>query len=322
MNFVVFDLEWNQSNTGKEPEVKEMPFEIIDIGAVLLNQNRKMVSEFNQLVRPTVYQQMHYMTSKIIHLHMEDLKKGRFFSEVMEEFLTWCGEDYVFCTWGPLDIYELERNMNFYGMVPLSTSTIRFLDVQKLFSIAHEDGKSRRSLEYAIDFLNMEKDIPFHRAFSDAYYTAKILAQIEEPVLANYSFDTYILPRTKEEEIHVNFDDYSKYISRVFEDKQEALSDKEVISTKCYLCTNNRNLRKKVRWFTPNGKHFYSIAVCPVHGFMKSKIRVRRAEDEKVYIVKTCKFISEEECNKIAQKQVIAKEHRKTRKKIAKSGNF
>ena len=37
MNYIVLDLEWNQSNTGKEPQVKELPFEIIDIGAVKLD---------------------------------------------------------------------------------------------------------------------------------------------------------------------------------------------------------------------------------------------------------------------------------------------
>ena len=37
MNYIVIDLEWNQSNTGEEPEVKEIPFEIIDIGAIKLN---------------------------------------------------------------------------------------------------------------------------------------------------------------------------------------------------------------------------------------------------------------------------------------------
>ena len=37
MNYIVLDLEWNQSNTGKEQEVKMMQFEIIDIGAIKLN---------------------------------------------------------------------------------------------------------------------------------------------------------------------------------------------------------------------------------------------------------------------------------------------
>ena len=77
MNYVVIDLEWNQSNTGEEPEIKEIPFEIIDIGAIKLNNEKKMIDEFNQLVKPTVYQHMHKITSKLIHLHMKDLQKGR-----------------------------------------------------------------------------------------------------------------------------------------------------------------------------------------------------------------------------------------------------
>ena len=113
MNYIVLDLEWNQSNTGEEPEVKEIPFEIIDIGAIKLNSDRSMIDEFNQLIKPTVYLHMHKITSKLIHLHMRDLQKGRPFKEVMNEFLEWCGDDYIFCTWGPLDLYEMKRNINY-----------------------------------------------------------------------------------------------------------------------------------------------------------------------------------------------------------------
>ena len=45
MNYIVLDLEWNQSNTGKEPEAGQIPFEIIDIGAVKLDDGRKPVGE-------------------------------------------------------------------------------------------------------------------------------------------------------------------------------------------------------------------------------------------------------------------------------------
>ncbi len=301
MNYIVLDLEWNQSNTGKEQEVKEIPFEIIDIGAVKLDKQRKVTDVYNQLVKPTVYEQMHLITGNLIHLHMKDLENGKPFTEAMELFLSWCGENFIFCTWGPLDLYELQRNMHYYQMEPLSDKPIRFLDVQKLFSIAYEDKKSRRSLEYAIDHLKIEKDVPFHRAYSDAHYTAEILSLIDESVLENYSIDTYILPKTRQDEVHVMFHDYMKYISREFPDKQKAMEDKEVTSTKCYLC--RRNIRKKIRWFTPNGKHYYSISLCPVHGYMKSKIRIRKSGNDKVYVVKTSKFISKEECKKILQKK-------------------
>lgn len=312
MNYIVFDLEWNQSNTGEEPEVKEIPFEIIDMGAIKLSNEKIMVDEFNQLIKPVVYQHMHRITSKLIHLHMQDLQKGQPFTTVMSEFLQWCGDDYIFCTWGPMDLYELQRNMHYHHMDSLSDTPLRFLDVQKLFSIAYEDRKSRRNLEYAIDYLKIEKDIPFHRAFSDAYYTAKILACLEEEVLENFSIDTYVLPKSRKEELHIQFQNYMKYISREFTDKQKALEDWEVISTKCYLC--HKNLRKKIRWFSPNGKHYYSVSLCPVHGYMKSKIRIRKSENDGVYVVKTSKFISEEDCQKIMQKRDQAKEHKKTGK--------
>ena len=69
-----------------------------------------MIDEFNQLVKPSVYRHMHKITSKLIHLHMQDLQKGKPFVEVISDFLSWCGKNYIFCTWGPLDLFELQRN--------------------------------------------------------------------------------------------------------------------------------------------------------------------------------------------------------------------
>ncbi len=318
MNYIILDLEWNQSSTGKEEVSKILPFEIIEIGAIKLNNERKMASEFSELVKPQVYHEMHRITRRLIHLQMEQLEKGHPFTEVMAQFREWCGEDYIFCTWGPLDLTELQRNIRFYALEPLSDGPIRFLDVQKLFSIAYEDRKSRRTLEYAIDYLSIEKDIPFHRAFSDAYYTGKILSLLNEQVLTNYSFDVFHLPKDKETEIHVIFDNYAKYISRGFADKIQALEDKTVTSTKCYLC--HRNLRKKIRWFTPNGKHYYSVSYCDRHGYMKSKVRIRKAEDGRVYVVKTEKFITEAEVEDIRNKKEKTKKQKKD-KRTSKNQN-
>lgn len=313
MNYIIMDLEWNQSNTGTEKEVRELPFEIIEIGAIKLNKDHKMIDEFSELIKPVVYKEMHHITRKLIHLQIEELEKGRPFPEVMGQFLNWCGEDYIFCTWGPLDLTELQRNIRFYGMKPLCDRPMAFLDVQKLFSIVYEDSKTRRALEYAVDFLEMEKDIPFHRAFSDAYYTAKILAGLPDPAIEKLvSYDVFMTPKTREDEIHVVFDSYAKFISREFADKTEALADREVSSTKCYLC--HKNLRKKIKWFSPNGRHYYSLAYCDKHGYMKGKIRIRKAESDRVYVVKTLKFISEEDAGKIAGRQDRARELRRQKR--------
>ena len=322
MDYIVFDLEWNQSNTGREPEIEDLPFEIIEIGAVKLNNEMKFISEFSQLVKPKVYQELHYITRKLIHIQMEELQCGKPFPLVMDEFLEWCGKDSIFCTWGPLDLVELQRNMCFYDMEPLSDKPFKFLDVQKLFSLAYEDGKTRRNLEYAIDFLKIDKDIPFHRAFSDAYYTGKVLEKInnaevdrENRILSNYSFDVFNLPKKKKDEIYVIFDNYAKYISREFNDKSDILLDKTVMNTKCYICRKNN--KRVIKWFTPNGKHYYCVSCCDKHGYMKSKIRIRKSEEGKVYVVKTMKFISTEEVDLIVTKQEKAKEIRR-KKRLSK----
>ncbi|MDR0219794.1 MAG: exonuclease domain-containing protein [Lachnospiraceae bacterium] len=316
MDYIILDLEWNQSfNPLTDPLALELPFEIIDIGAIKLDEHCVVLDEFDQLVKPQVYKRLHYITSKIIHLRMRDLMKGNPFPQVMREFLDWCGDDYIFCTWGTSDLVELQRNMRYYYMTPLHNGPLRFLDVQKLFSIAYEDGKTRRALEWAIDFLRLPKDSAFHRAFSDAYYTARILSGLPEGVLRYFSYDTFILPQSRAEEIHADFGSYHKYTSVEFANKDEALSDREVMSTCCYRCEGRRSLKRKIKWFSGNGKQYYNVAYCPVHGYMKSKLRLKKTTDEGVYVVKTAKFISQEDFTDIFEKMKTVKEKTSTRRR-------
>ena len=43
MNYIVLDLEWNQGNPAHEPEVYGIPFEIVEIGAIKLNDKKEMI---------------------------------------------------------------------------------------------------------------------------------------------------------------------------------------------------------------------------------------------------------------------------------------
>ncbi len=311
MNYIVFDLEWNQSNDEKHA-VSSLPFEVIEIGAVKYSGEREQIGEFHELIRPQVYREMHHITGRLLHMKIEELRSGGAFPEVMGRFLDWIGEEEkLFCTWGMMDLTELQRNMKYYGMEPLAKGPIPFLDVQKLYSIAYEeDRKQRRSLEYVIDELQIPKDIPFHRAFSDAYYTGKVLARIYDPKLfKNLSYDVYHPPTSREGELKLQFENYVKYISREFDSKEEAFADPEVVSTKCYLC--RRNLKKLVKWFSANGRQYYCTAYCEKHGYLKGKIRVRQTDEGKTYIVKTVKLIPEEEAKGIIRHEQHARELRR-----------
>lgn len=314
MYYIVFDLEWNQSSK-KEYEVPELPFEIIEIGGVKLNSEGSMIGEFDELIKPKVYHEMHDITSKLIHIAMEELQRGKSFSEVASAFLDWSDEENrIFCTWGTLDLYELQRNMEYYKMTPMSDKPFAYLDIQKLFARVYGETRIRRSLEYAIDTLGIEKDIPFHRAFSDAYYTAKVLAKLLEtnPEVFDYvSYDIYHAPADRKDEIKHQFDTYEKYISRVFEDKSKAFQDKEVSSCRCYIC--HRNLRKRVKWFSLNGRYYLCLAHCNEHGFFKGKNRIHR-QGEGVFFVKTVKQITEEEAQDVIKKRDHMSEIRKKKR--------
>ena len=316
-NFIVFDLEWNQCPFGKGRENKDIPFEIIEIGAFKLNKEKEIIDEFHRIIRPMVYKKIHFQTQKIIGMDIATLEKGEFFYRAIKDFLLWCGDDFSFATWGIADLIELQRNMKYYGLLELLPGPIRFFDVQKLFSIRYDDGKSRKSLEHAIDSLQLKKERDFHRALSDANYTAEILAVIgDKTIYKNYSIDVYQNPKRKEDEIVAVFEHYLKYISREFKSKEEAMRDREIVEVKCFKC--GKQLRRKIRWFSIGSKKYYSIFFCSEHGYIKSKIRMKRTEKETFFVVKTIKLISEEEVELIRKKQELLKSKRRERRKIIK----
>lgn len=309
MAYIVMDLEWNQCPGGKARENPDLPFEIVEIGAVKLNENREIIGHFSETIRPQVYRKFHYRTKEILHIDMEELQSARTFPQVAADFFSWCGEDSQFCSWGPLDLVELQRNMRFYRMKNPLPTPLLYYDVQKLFSLLYEDGKARRSLEDAVEFLQIKKEAPFHRAFEDTYYTAAIMRLMDWDQVKEYrSVDYFRPPRTKKEEIFIRFARYAKYVSRTFNRREEALQDKEVLSTRCYVC--GARMKRIIPWFSVGTKHYYSVSQCAAHGLVKGKIRVKKSIDDKIFVVKTLKRIDEEEAGQIREKHENSKKRK------------
>ena len=318
MNYIVLDLEWNQCASGKEHEISSLPFEIIEIGAVKMNESHHFVSEFREIVRPQVYPVLHHKTREIVALHSSDFKKARTFSEVAADFLAWCGNDPVFCTWGPADLTEFQRNLAYYKLHSPFPFPLIYYDIQKIFSIVYEDRKSRRSLEYAVDFLHIKKKIPFHSALSDAIYTGHVLEHLtEEQITANSSVDYYHTPDNRRQEIYLSYSTYLKFVSKPFESKVQLMKDRIVTSTACYKC--RKTAQKKIRWFAAGGRNYFCLAYCEKHGCLKGKIRIRQREDGRYYAIKTLKLISPEEAYEIKEKKEILKLKRRLRKEFSQS---
>lgn len=324
MDYIIFDLEWNQNPNGKKGHQDPLPFEILEIGAVKLDAHKQLVDTFHTHIRPQVYHKLHFQIQKMLGKTIDDYKDGLPFPEAADAFFTWCGTDYRFCTWGPMDLPELQRNLQYYDLHMKLEYPLLYYDVQKLFGITYETRKLKRTLEYAVDFLSLEKEEEFHEALCDAKYTARILQTLETQIIRhNYSIDCFRPPRTRQEEIYAVYDTYSKYISRRFETRDQAMADKEVTSTRCYLC--GKPARKKIRWFSTSTRTYLCQCYCEHHGYLKGKIHLKPVEDGSIYAVKILKLISPEDAALIKEKQEEIRRKRRSKrrqKRAPQSSNY
>lgn len=299
MNYIVVDFEWNQSPYGKNTSNKKLPFEIIEIGAIKLNEDGQIIDRFEEVIKPKVYKRMHHITKNLTGITEKDLNKGVGFQKALSRFMEWCGDTYMFCTWGNLDLLELQRNMKFYHMEHLLQGPVKYYNVQKLFRILYKAEDGATSLEHAVELLNIEKKEEFHRAIHDAEYTAAIFAKMDREEAARwYTLDYYKNPKTRKEEIKLVYDTYFKYVSKEFDDKEAAISDREVRTTRCYKC--GKVSPKRIRWFSGKNRAYYCLAECPEHGYIRGKIRLKKTEKDKIYVVKTLRLVDEEEAKHIA----------------------
>lgn len=185
MKYIVCDLEFNQKDNNpvdaennslntKIINRSDMPFEIIQIGALKLDENLETISTFNRLIKPTLYKSIHPFIETLTKITNDMVDSCEDFVSVYEDFLEFIGDDEViFCVWGGADIKELIRNINFHNLSIKHIS--KYIDVQKYASkYLKMPNKDRIGLKNAIEFLNISIEGEFHDAFNDAYYTAEI----------------------------------------------------------------------------------------------------------------------------------------------------
>ena len=87
----------------------------------------------------------------------------------------------------------------------------------------------------------------------------------------------------------------------------------------CLKC--RRMLRKKIRWF-PYGQRFYfCLAYCPEHGYVKGKIRVKKSEKDRYYIVKTTKMAGDEDVELLTQRKEDGRRKRSAKSHTKKYDN-
>lgn len=184
MNYIVMDLEFNQPFDFAHKKIakanKEIPFEIVQIGCVKLDDKFNQIGSFNMLVKPTVYKRIHPYVQKITSLNSASFKDAKSFTEVFSLFLSFIGDaESIFCVWGDIDLKLLYKNASFYK-IPSDKIPKKYINVQVLAGkkLQAEEGRLI-GLKNAIEMFDIKIDEPFHDAFNDALYTSYILKKLD-----------------------------------------------------------------------------------------------------------------------------------------------
>ena len=250
MKYIIVDFEWNQplSTDCLITEPIRFDSEIIEIGAVRLNESFEYEDEFKMFVKPQFYPMLSSSVAGLTKIRMQDLEKAPAFPEAYESFAAWCGEDCCLCTWGPDDVPVLMDNMLVHGM----TTPERFLwcDIQEIFGCETMRDHRQWSLENAVSTLGLTKDRA-HDALNDVRNTCRICGRVDIfPFVDEYLY------------VYVNYgrDKLNGILSgRTYCSIEEAQNDEEMTSIVCPYCGEQVLLGE---WVPESGKASLSYGCC------------------------------------------------------------
>lgn len=179
MDYIVFDLEWNQCASESEMILEPLCLtgEIIEIGAVKLNDAFQKTDELRLYIKPQYYKKLHRRIVQLTGIRDKDLEeKGLPFPEAFEKFTQWCGEEYSYMTWSTSDLPILVDNMLLHG-IDISNLPDTY-DIQRMFSNEILRSSRQLSLDDALKMLS-EKGDTAHDALNDSNNTILVLNHLE-----------------------------------------------------------------------------------------------------------------------------------------------
>ena len=96
MNYTILDLEWNSVFS---PRLAGYFNEIIQFGAVKLDENLNITDTFSTFVLPSEGKKLTDLVTQLTNIHNEDLRNGLPFLQAFQQFISFLG-DGILMTWG------------------------------------------------------------------------------------------------------------------------------------------------------------------------------------------------------------------------------
>lgn len=175
MNYVILDLEatcwegWNKSQN-----------ETIEIGAVLVSEEKIITSKFVQFIKPLKHPILSEFCKELTSIQQADVDNAPYFSEAISRFKEWFGygeKDYFLCSWGFYDKKQFESDCQIHG---LESNW-----VQPHISLKHQYAKFKNlkraiGMKRALEQEGLTLEGTHHRGIDDARNIAKIFIKYFE----------------------------------------------------------------------------------------------------------------------------------------------
>ena len=197
MKHVVVDLEMNALDKRFVKEKQICGREIIQIGAILLDDQYKEIGSFSTLVKPQYNERVEPYFEQLTGISTEMVQDAPVFQEAIKQFFDWCRnqkDDIRIYQWSESDYEQILAEAELKGVALVSTD---WELLQKFENLQKEYGDKlgvvkEVSLKDAVMYAGLDFTGHEHDALDDAKNTAALLRIIRIPKLCKEVLETVI----------------------------------------------------------------------------------------------------------------------------------
>lgn len=175
-HLVCVDLEATCSENNTMPR-REM--EIIEIGAVVVDQRFQPVGEFQTFIRPVRHAQLTPFCRELTSITQAQVDQAPTFFQAWVSFSQWLRqlEPYIWTSWGAYDANQFGQDLDFHGIDGRDVLR-RHLNAKSEFS-RRQGLRSRVGLKAAVEqFAGMRWEGRHHRGLDDARNLARLMPYV------------------------------------------------------------------------------------------------------------------------------------------------
>lgn len=189
MNYIIVDFEMNPIASEYKMEKQISPLEIIEIGAVIMDESLLVLGEFKTLVKPQYNDSIYKRYETLTGISTQMVSGAPVFVTAYEMFVRWCesyGNEYEVYAWSENDYNQLvaEMKLKNYSRKEMLSPLKKWFDFQKEYT--EKLGLERiMSLKKALDYAGISFEGHMHDALCDAKNTAELFAIVRDEERCN-----------------------------------------------------------------------------------------------------------------------------------------